>query len=399
MLHNVAGPYVADVSNSSSIPARDRGVGYWRNLDWVLLVAALSLTFFGSVLVWSASRADLASDTDPQSYLKRHLVNIAIALVLGFLASRLNYRWLRAYTPIIYGASLVLVILPFVPGLGTTIAGARAWISLPGGFTIQPSEFAKIAIILMMAALLAERRDVESEPSTRDIVWSIVAAAAPIGIILVQNDTGTVLVMGAIALSIIAISGAPTRWVIGLIGSAILAVMVALQLGLLRAYQVQRITSFINPNEDLGSAAYNANQARIAIGGGGMSGYGLFAGPQTQGKFVPVNESDFIFTVVGEELGFLGSALLILLIAVILWRAAVIAWRADDMYGRLVASGVLAWLAFQSFENIGMSLGIMPITGIPLPFVSAGGTSMMSTWIAIGLLQTVRLHAASDSRF
>jgi rod shape determining protein RodA len=394
----MSGSFVADSPQVSSFPTRDRGIGYWRNLDWLLLISAIALTFFGSVLVWSASRADLASETDPQSYLKRHLINIAIALVLGYIASRLNYRWLRAYTPVLYGASLVLLLLPFVPGLGTTIAGARAWISLPGGFTIQPSEFAKIAVILMIAALLSERRDVEEEPTTRDILWSMVSGAAPIAIILVQNDTGTVLVMGAIVLSLIAVSGAPTKWVIGLIGGAVISIMVAIQLGLLKEYQVQRLTSFINPGDDLGSAAYNANQARIAIGGGGVQGYGLFAGPQTQGKFVPVNESDFIFTVVGEELGFVGAALLIVLLAVILWRAAMIAWRADDMYGRLVATGVLAWFAFQSFENIGMTLGIMPITGIPLPFVSAGGTSMMSTWIAIGLLQTVRLHAASDSR-
>jgi rod shape determining protein RodA len=394
----MSGSFVADSPQVSSFPTRDRGIGYWRNLDWLLLISAIALTFFGSVLVWSASRADLASESDPQSYLKRHLINIAIALLLGYLASRLNYRWLRAYTPVLYGASLVLLLMPFVPGLGTTIAGARAWISLPGGFTIQPSEFAKIAVILMIAALLSERRDVEEEPTSRDILWSIVIGAAPIAIILVQNDTGTVLVMGAIVLSLIAISGAPTKWVIGMIGGAVISIMLAIQLGLLKEYQVQRLTSFINPGDDLGSAAYNANQARIAIGGGGIQGYGLFAGPQTQGKFVPVNESDFIFTVVGEELGFVGAALLIVLLAIILWRAAMIAWRADDMYGRLVASGVLAWFAFQSFENIGMTLGIMPITGIPLPFVSAGGTSMMSTWIAIGLLQTVRLHAASDSR-
>jgi len=398
MVPSMSGSFVADSSQVSSFPTRDRGIGYWRNLDWLLLIAAFALTFFGSVLVWSASRADLASESDPQSYLKRHLVNVAIALVLGYLASRLNYRWLRAYTPVLYGASIFLLLLPFVPGLGTTIGGARAWISLPGGFTIQPSEFAKIAVILMIAALLSERRDVEQEPTSRDILLSIVLGAAPIAIILAQNDTGTVLVLGAIVLSLIAISGAPTKWVIGLIGGAVISIMLAIQLGLLKEYQVQRLTSFINPGDDLGSAAYNANQARIAIGGGGIQGYGLFAGPQTQGKFVPVNESDFIFTVVGEELGFVGSALLIVLLAIILWRAAMIAWRADDMYGRLVASGVLAWFAFQSFENIGMTLGIMPITGIPLPFVSAGGTSMMSTWIAIGLLETVRLHAASDSR-
>jgi rod shape determining protein RodA len=215
----------------------------------------------------------------------------------------------------------------------------------------------------------------------------------PILIILVQNDTGTVLILGSVALSIIAVSGARTRWVIGLMGGAVVGVLLAIQLGLLKAYQVQRLTSFIDPGANVSDAAYNANQARIAIGGGGWFGYGLFQGPQTQGKFVPVNESDFIYTVAGEELGFVGAVVLILLIGVIMWRAVVIAYRADDLFGRLVATGIIAWLAFQMFENIGMSLGIMPITGIPLPLVSAGGTSMMATWIAIGLLQNVRLHA------
>jgi rod shape determining protein RodA len=369
------------------------GSGYWRDLDWILLVAALAVTVFGSMLVWSASRADLASDNDPQSYLKRHVVNIAIGVALGFLASRVDYRWLRAYTPIIYGASVFLLLVPFVPGLGTTIAGARAWIDLPGGMTIQPSEFAKVAVILMMAVLLSEKRDVESEPRDRDVLFALLVAVFPILIILVQNDTGTVLILGSVALSIIAVSGARTRWVVGLIVAAVVGILLAVQLGLLQEYQVARLTSFINPTADVTSAAYNANQARIAIGGGGWLGYGLFQGPQTQGKFVPVNESDFIFTVAGEEFGFLGGAVLIALLGVVLWRAVVIAYRADDMFGRLVATGIVAWLAFQMFENIGMTLGIMPITGIPLPLVSAGGTSMMATWIAIGLLQNVRLHA------
>jgi len=383
-----------------SVMTSDRGVrslmrqsGYWRDLDWILLIAALATTVFGSMLVWSASRADMASDSDPQSYLKRHLINVVIGIGLGWFASRVDYRWLRAYTPFIYGASAFLLVLPFVPGLGTTIAGARAWIDLPGGMTIQPSEFAKVAVILMMAVLLSEKRDTVSEPSDRDVLMALGVAVLPILIILVQNDTGTVLILGSVALSIIAVSGARTRWVIGLFGGAVVGVLLAIQLGLLKEYQVQRLTSFINPGDDVTSAAYNANQARIAIGGGGWTGHGLFEGPQTQGKFVPVNESDFIYTVVGEELGFIGSAILILLIGIILWRAVMIAYRADDMYGRLVATGVIAWLAFQAFENIGMSLGIMPITGIPLPLVSAGGTSMMATWIAIGLLQNVRLHA------
>ena len=394
----MANLFPTQASDSAVAPQRDRGGGYWRDLDWILLVAAFALSLMGSLLVWSASRADLASESDPQSYLKRHLINIGVALVLGFIASRINYRLLRAYTPVVYVASMILLLVPFVPGLGVTIAGARAWIDVPLGLTIQPSEFAKITVILMMAALLSERRDREEEPSAQDVLLALMAAAIPTAIILVQNDTGTVLILAAVSLSIVAVSGVRTRWLVGLIGAAILGVLASVQLGLLQEYQVDRLTSFINPDVDVSASAYNANQARIAIGGGGLDGYGLFEGPQTQGNFVPVNESDFIFTVAGEELGFLGSALLIALMAVILWRAVLIAWKADDLYGRLVATGVAAWLAFQMFENIGMTLGIMPITGIPLPFVSAGGTSMMATWIALGLLQTVRLHSLAVQR-
>lgn len=394
----MANLFPTQASDAAVAPQRDRGGGYWRDLDWILLIAAFALSLMGSLLVWSASRADLASESDPQSYLKRHLINIGVALVLGFIASRINYRLLRAYTPVVYVASMVLLLVPFVPGLGVTIAGARAWIDVPLGLTIQPSEFAKITVILMMAALLSERRDREEEPSAQDVLLALAVAAIPTALILVQNDTGTVLILAAVSLSIVAVSGVRTRWLVGLIGAAILGVLVSIQLGLLQEYQVDRLTSFINPDEDVSASAYNANQARIAIGGGGLDGYGLFEGPQTQGNFVPVNESDFIFTVAGEELGFLGSALLIGLMAVILWRAVLIAWKADDLYGRLVATGVAAWLAFQMFENIGMTLGIMPITGIPLPFVSAGGTSMMATWIALGLLQTVRLHSLAVQR-
>ena len=386
--------YSSTLSSSSLSAQPERRASFWRELDWVLLISAIAVTILGSILVWSASLADMASDSDPQSYLKRHLVNVVVALGLGFVAARLNYRWLHAYTPILYGAAFVLLLLPFVPVLGVTIAGARAWIDLPGGLTLQPSEFMKIAVILIMAVLLSERVDIANEPTGRDVILALGAAALPVGVILLQNDTGTVLIMGAVSISIIAVSGVKTRWLVGLIGGAAAGILVAIQLGLLKEYQVQRLTSFISPDSDTGASGYNANQARIAIGGGGWNGTGLFEGPQTQGKFVPVNESDFIFTVSGEELGFIGSFLIIVLLGVILWRAAMTAWRADDRYGRLVATGVLAWFGFQIFENIGMTLGIMPITGIPLPFVSAGGTSMMAVWIAVGLLQTVRLHGA-----
>ena len=185
------------------------------------------------------------------------MINIGVALVLGFIASRINYRLLRAYTPVVYMASMILLLVPFVPGLGVTIAGARAWIDVPFGLTIQPSEFAKITVILMMAALLSERRDREEEPSAQDVLLALVVAAIPTAIILVQNDTGTVLILAAVSLSIVAVSGVPTRWLVGLIGAAILGVLASIQLGLLQEYQVDRLTSFINPDADVSASAYN----------------------------------------------------------------------------------------------------------------------------------------------
>jgi len=383
---------VTSSNDQQFLPTR-RGGAYWRDLDWVLLAAAFIATIMGAMLVWSASLADLASPTDPQSYLKKHVINIVLGLTLGYVASRLDYRWLRAYTPVIYAVSVFSLFIVFVPGLGTKIAGAQAWIQLPGGFTIQPSEFVKVAVILMMAVILSEKDRADQEPQDKDVLISLGVAVLPLLIILVQNDTGSVLILGSVALAVIAVSGARTKWLVGLLLSAVVGILLAIQLGLLKQYQVDRLTSFLNPTADASSIAYNSTQARIAIGGGGWFGFGLFNGPQTQGRFVPVNESDFIFTVAGEELGFVGAAILIILLGIVLWRAIIIAMKADDMYGRLVATGIVAWLSFQMFENIGMTLGIMPITGVPLPFVSAGGTSMMAVWIAVGLLQNVRLHS------
>ena len=341
--------------------------------------------------MWSASRADLAPADDPQYFLVRHLINVTIGVGLAFVVSRFNFRLLRAYTPIVYVVSILGILAVYSP-IGLSIAGARAWISVPGGFTLQPSELAKVAIVLGLALVLAEKLDAESEPSDRDVLIALGLAALPIGLVLLQNDTGTALVMSVIVLTMISVSGAKRRWIIGLIGGGILAAVVAVQFGVLRDYQILRLTSFLDPEGESGAAAYNGIQARIAIGNGGMFGRGLFEGPQTQGNFVPVNESDFIFTVIGEEAGFIGAVICIALLAIIMWRGLRIALNADDLFGRLVATGVLAWLMFQTFENLGMAMGIMPITGVPLPFVSYGGTSMFASWIALGLLVNVNVH-------
>jgi len=380
----------AESTRMSPLSLREYGA-WWRSYDWILLSAALVLSLVGSVVVWSASVADMAvSAGDPLYFFKRHLLNLVIGLVLGLMVSRIAYPQLRAYTPVLYVVSLLGLVLVLL--VGQSIAGAKAWIRLPGGFTLQPSEFAKVAIILALAFILGEKRNEQDEPRGGDVVLALAVAAVPVVLILQQNDTGTVLVMGSIILAMVAVSGAPTRWVLGLLAATGVAGFIAFKF-LLKPYQVQRLTSFMDPEASAKAGGFNVAQARIAIGNGGFFGQGLFHGAQTQGNFVPVNESDFIFSVVGEELGFVGSLLIIALLGVVLWRGIVIAMRASDLFGRLVATGVVAWIGFQAFENLGMNVGIMPVTGVPLPFVSYGGTSMFASWIAIGLLQNVHLRS------
>jgi rod shape determining protein RodA len=200
------------------------------------------------------------------------------------------------------------------------------------------------------------------------------------------------LVLSATVFGVVAVSGAPRRWLLALVAAAVGAAVLAVQLGVLEDYQVDRFLAFTNPDLDPRGAGYNTTQARIAIGNGGVLGQGLFDGSQTQSGFVPEQHTDFIFTVAGEELGLLGSAVLILLLAVVLWRALTIAARADDLFGRLAAAGIACWFGFQAFQNVGMCLGIMPVTGVPLPLVSYGGSSMFAGLMAIGLLQNIHLR-------
>ncbi len=374
------------------VARRPRSSSYLRRMDWVLVGAALALSVIGSLLVWSATQGKLVeSGLDPQSFLKKNLINLVVGIAFAVLISRFDYRLLRAYTPILWGASILGLL--FVLVHGARINGAKAWIALPAGLSLQPAEFAKIAIILGMAMILSEKRDAENEPRDIDVAFALGVAGIPIALILVQPDLGTVMVIATIVFGIIAVSGAKARWLIGILVGGVLVAFVAIQVGILKQYQLDRLTAFTDPTQNGRTTGYNTQQARIAIGSGGMFGTGLFHGPQTQGHFVPENQTDFVYSVAGEELGFVGAALIILLLGVILWRAIRIALRASDLFGRLVATGVATWIAFQAFENIGMNLGIMPVTGVPLPWVSYGGTSMFASWLAIGLLVNVHLRA------
>jgi len=374
--------------------ARRKSTSYLQRLDWVLIGGALALSIIGALLVYSATRSKQGdAGLDPQSYLKKHILNLVVGLVLGIVISRLDYRLLRAYTPILYGVSIVGLALVLVPHLGHTINGAKAWFLLPGGFSFQPSEFAKIAIILGMSMILSEKRDAESEPRDIDVVYALVVAGLPIALIMLEPDLGTVLVITCAVLAIVAVSGAPVRWLIGLIVGGVLVSFLVFRFGILSPYQVDRFTAFTDPTSNTKGIGFNTTQARIAIGSGGIFGQGLFHGAQTQGHFVPENQTDFVYSVAGEELGFVGAVVIVLLLAVILWRAIYIAVRASDLFGRLVATGIATWFAFQAFENIGMNLGITPVTGVPLPFVSYGGSSMFANWLAIGLLINVHMRA------
>jgi rod shape determining protein RodA len=296
---------------------------------------------------------------------------------------------LRAYTPFIWGAAVLGLTFVLIPGVGSEVNGAKAWIPLPGGFQIQPAEMAKISIIVGLSMLLSERRHDSDEPTAKDILRALAIAAIPMGLILMQPDMGTVLIISASVVAILATSGAPTKWVAGLLILAVAGGIVVTKAGVISEYQIKRLQSFVDPNADTQGAGYQLRQARITVGSGGLLGTGLFDGPQTNGLFVPEQQTDFIFTVAGEQLGFLGSGLIILLYLVILMRAFGIARRSADHYGQMVCTGVIAWFAFQTFENIGMTLGLMPMTGVPLPFMSYGGSSMFATLIGFGLLQNV----------
>jgi rod shape determining protein RodA len=376
-------------STATALLGRDAPL---RRLDWGLLLAVLALGVLGTALVWSATRqAALDSGGDPQLFVKHHLINMAIGMVLGVCASLFDYRMLRAYAPVVYLLSLLGLIAVLSP-LGKTINGSHSWIVVPAGFSVQPSELAKVALVVGMAMLLSEKRDAEVEPRNTDVLLALVFASVPLALVMLQPDLGTALVISALVLGVIAVSGASIRWVVGLVMGGALVAAVAVQVGFLKPYQLDRFTAFLNPAADPKGAGYNVRQAQIAIGSGGLHGQGLFAGAQTQGKFVPEQQTDFIFTVAGEELGFVGAVGLILLLGIVLWRAMRIAAQAEDLFGRLLATGIVCWFAFQAFENVGMTLGIMPVTGVPLPFVSYGGSSMFANLLAIGLLQNVHMR-------
>jgi rod shape determining protein RodA len=367
-----------------------------RHLDWILILAVLALCALGVLLVYSATEPSLVQrGANPHTYLDKQAIFVVIGLVMMTLVSLVDHRQLRVVAPIAYGLAIVGLLVVLTP-LGATVNGAAGWIPLPGGFQIEPSEYAKIALILMTALLFSELREGARDPSAgrpgpslRDVGIVIACGAPLIGLVIIEPALGISMVLVVVLAGMILLSGIQLRWVLGLLAVAVVGVIGALSLHLVKGYQVTRFSSFLHPSNDAAGSGYNAIQAKIAIGSGGMFGQGLFHGQSVSGSYVPAQSTDFIFTVAGQELGFVGAVVIVALLGVVVVRALRIATRADDSFGMLVASGIAIWFLFQAFVNVGMTVGIMPITGLPLPFISYGGSAIFADMIAVGLLLSI----------
>ncbi|MCB1005569.1 MAG: rod shape-determining protein RodA [Acidimicrobiales bacterium] len=359
-----------------------------RHIDWILVGAVVALSLLGALLVFSATKGP-GGDTPTTTYfLQRQLMFVVLGWAVMAGVAAIDYRHYRDWAIPMSGIVLALLVLVISP-LGSESNGAQAWFEL-AGFQLQPSEFAKLVFILGMSAFLTYDR--AGGLDGRRLLIAFGLAAVPMGLIMLQPDLGTVLVFVFAALGMVTVAGVRPRHLAIVALVAIVGTVLILNSPILKAYQVDRLTSFVSPDSDTQGAAYNTKQAVVAIAGGGLTGQGLFNGQQTRLNYVPEQHTDFIFTVVGEELGFLGGALVLGLLGVIVWRIWRTAQLSRDEYGMLVCVGVLSMVVFQVFENTGMTMGIMPVTGIPLPFVSYGGSSILTASAAMGLVLSVHMR-------
>ncbi|MFZ6003855.1 MAG: rod shape-determining protein RodA [Actinomycetota bacterium] len=364
----------------------------WRHLDVVLVACVLVVCALGCLMIFSATRGRDPSDFDT-SFVAKQVLFMAVGVLAMVVTAFFDYRRYRELAPIAYGG-LLLMLAMVVTGLGSERKGSQAWFQL-GPFQLQPSELAKIVVIVTIASLIAH---FDSELDARRLLVIMAAAGVPMALILLQPDLGTSLVFVAVSMGMLLIGGAQVRHIAALTIVGIVGVAVVLNSGMLETYQQCRLTSFLEQeNKDCAErdAAYNQDQAEVAIGSGGVLGAGLFQGTQTRLDIVPEQHTDFIFTAVGEELGFVGAGSILALLSIIAWRIWRTAQLARDPLGTLICVGVLSMFVFQVFENTGMAMGIMPVTGIPLPFMSYGGSSTLTAFIAIGLVLNVHMRRFS----
>jgi len=361
-----------------------------RHLDPLLFGAPALLAALGALMVYASTRHRLETQgIDPLYYLKRQIMAIVVGVVVMVILMLIDYRRLRELSLIGYGATVLLLIA--VLKFGVSVKGAQARFDV-GAFQIQPAEFAKVFLTLVLAAYCTIHRE---EMGARRLVVALAICALPMGLIMLQPDLGTDLVLMAMAFTILMMAGTRARHLVVLLLLGLTFAVGAIEAGVLDQYQIDRLTSFSNAGADARGSGYNQDQSITTIGSGGLTGSGLFNGTQTNGAQVPEQHTDFIFTVVGEELGFVGGAIVLGLFAIIVWRTSRAARLAQDPFGALCCMGVLAMFVAQVFENVGMATGIMPVTGIPLPFMSYGGSSVIVSFACIGLVGNVHMRRFS----
>lgn len=374
---------------SRGVTAGGEGKGGW---DRVMVGALLVLAALGALMVYSVSTHRLATEgEDPSFTLRRHLVFLVVGIAIFIFASLMDLRALHTFSPLLYLASLLgLVAVLFLPAA----RGAQRWISI-GAFQLQPSEFAKPALILLLAALLAPTG--EHGPAWRRIGLTLGLVAIPGLLIFQQPDLGTSLVFGFVTVGMLFAAGTSLRRLTLVVALAVGAIALGSALGLIQLsdYQQRRLDAFLHPETASLDATYNQNQSLITIGSGELFGRGVLGGSQTNLSFVPEQTTDFIFTAVGEQLGFVGGSLVLLLYAVVVWRLLRAALAATDRFGSLVGVGAVTFILFHVFVNIGMTLGIMPVTGLPLPLMSHGGSSIAATALTLGIANAVSRTGSS----
>jgi len=365
----------------------------WRHVDPILLISSVAIALLGALMVFSATRNGVgigrlgADGPRNTSYLVKQGGFVVVGLGIMAVVASIDYRKYRDWIVPISVGMCVMLALVLTP-LGSSTKGAQSRFEF-AGLQLQPSEIAKIVLILALASLFAAWK---GDIDLRRLFMALGVAGVPMLLIMLQPDLGTALVFIAITVVLFVAAGVRGRYLIALALVGVLAVGAILQSNVLQTYQKDRLTTFLDTSRATATATYNVSQSQTTIANGGVWGKGLFNGPQTQLGFVPEQQTDFIFTVVGEELGFAGAATLLALFVIVIWRTWRAAQLARDHLGTLVCMGVLAMFVFQVFESVGMTMGIMPVTGIPLPFMSYGGSSTLACFVAIGLVLNVHMH-------
>jgi len=390
---------LTDVRPAPGAHVSRRGPSAWRYMDYPLAVVVAATAAFGCLMVYTATRVALESNGESGSaYLKKQLLFTGIGVVAMLVVARIDYRHWRDWAVVIYGFSLFLLVAVF--GVGHKALGSQEWFQV-GPFEFEPSEFAKVALIIAIAAYAS---GFKGHLTRRGFLTIVLMTLVPFALVYKQPDLGTALVMLAVLVVMLLVAGARGRHLAALILVGVVGIVAVVELGVLHKYQEQRLTSFIHTpavakpsmlQTVAGANIYNVVESKNAISHGGMLGQGIGHGSATNLSQVPEQQTDFIFSAAGEQVGFVGCALLLLLFLVVVWRSWQAATLSRDLFGTILCAGVVAMLVFQIFENVGMTMGIMPVAGIPLPWMSYGGSAVVMEFIAIGLVLSVRAHRFS----